>query len=663
MLRWATAALTGKETVRASLKRLASNKERRAAFGAGAKQFVGDNSDSLKGQDNAGAKDQFKRDKSLPKHMAGIGLGLLAKDNYPIVKAQDIGGGFGSKGAVAREDIALAAAAIDLGRPLKWIEDRSENLLDGGHAREEDITVSIAVDNDGTLRGLRVDLVFDQGAYPAFPITVAMFGGMMRVMFPGSYRWDAFEIRARAVATNKGRYVAYRGPWANETWARERMLDIVARALGMRPTDLRLKNMMGEDDMAPAMITGPTLDATMSTKKTLERAVELIDIDAFRVEQERARAAGRYLGLGIASYHEAAPGPPNYFSSVAPGSDMLMGEEAWAAIMPDGSVEVYTSQMPHGQSHETTYGQIVADELGVSRHDVKIVYGDTNRTPFGFIGTGGSRGGPMGGGAVKYSSREVRQQLVEQAAKMLEAAPADIEIVDGNVHVAGVPARGVTVADVAASAVSERGTVPSGVATGRRPGLPRSARRSSTAARATAAGRWPPTPASWRSTSRPVSSAFPRYLVVEDCGPIINPAIVDGQVRGGVAQGIGAVLYEKAAYDDDAQHAGRDVHGLPAADGDGDPRHRDPPPRDDLARWGERLPRRGRGRHDRRARRRHERDRGRTRAVRRSCRHPVQPALAHPRTRRRHRPRLTRAVTLLVGVDRTSSIGAAGAWL
>ena len=442
MLRWATAALTGKEPLRASLKRLASNKERRAAFGAGAKQFVGDNSDSLKGQDNAGAKDQFKRDKSLPKHMAGIGLGLLAKDTYPIVKAQDIGGGFGSKGAVAREDIALAAAAIDLGRPLKWIEDRSENLLDGGHAREEDITVSIAVDNDGTLRGLRVDLVFDQGAYPAFPITVAMFGGMMRVMFPGSYRWDAFEIRARAVATNKGRYVAYRGPWANETWARERMLDIVARALGMRPTDLRLKNMMGEDDMAPAMITGPTLDATMSTKKTLERAVELIDIDAFRVEQERARAAGRYLGLGIASYHEAAPGPPNYFSSVAPGSDMLMGEEAWTAIMPDGSVEVYTSQMPHGQSHETTYGQIVADELGVSRHDVKIVYGDTNRTPFGFIGTGGSRGGPMGGGAVKYSSREVRQQLVEQAAKMLEAAPADIEIVDGNVHVAGVPARG-----------------------------------------------------------------------------------------------------------------------------------------------------------------------------------------------------------------------------
>ncbi len=551
MLRWATAALTGKEPLRASLKRLASNKERRAAFGAGAKQFVGEHGDSLKGQDNAGPKDQFKRDKSLPKHIAGIGVALLAKDTYPIVKAQDIGGGFGSKGAVAREDIALAAAAIDLGRPLKWIEDRSENLLDGGHAREEDLTVSIAVDNDGTLRGLRVDLVFDQGAYPAFPITAASFAGMMRVLFPGSYRWDAFEIRARAVATNKGRYVAYRGPWANETWARERMLDIVARALGMRPTDLRLKNMMGDDDMAPAMITGPTLDATMSTKRTLERAIELIDIDAFRAEQARALAAGRYLGLGIASYHEPAPGPPNYWSSVSPGSDMLMGEEAWTAVMPDGSIEVYTSQMPHGQSHETTYGQIVADELGVSRHDVKIVYGNTNRTPFSVIGTGGSRGGPMGGGAVKYSSRDVRQQLVDQAAKMLEAAPADIEIVDGNVHVAGVPSRGLTVADVAASAVSERGTVPGRGAEGKGQEAAFSA---SIVYRGKGDGGWSvATHACIVEVDLETGLVgFPRYLVVEDCGPIINPAIVDGQVRGGVAQGIGAVLYEKAAYDDDA---------------------------------------------------------------------------------------------------------------
>jgi len=546
LLRWLTAALTGKETARSSMKRVANNKDRRSAFMGAAKQFVSDNAASLKGQDPEGMKAQLRKDRSLLKHMNLIGLGLLAKENYPVVKAQDIGGGFGSKAAVGREDIALAAAAIELGRSVKWIEDRSENLTDGGHGREEDLTVSIAVDDDGTFRGLRVDVVIDQGAYPGAPFGAAGVTGVMKVMFPGSYRWDAFEIRSRAVATNKGRYLAYRGPWANETWARERMVDIVARALGMTPTELRLKNMMGEDDMAPAMITGPTLDATMSTKKTLERAIELIDIDAFRDEQRAARAEGRYLGLGIASYHEAAPGPPNYWTSITPAAGMMMIEEATSAILPDGTVEIYTSQMPHGQSHETTYGQIVADELGVKREDVKLIYGNTDRTAFSFIGTGGSRGGPVGGGAVKYSSRAVREQLVEHAAKMLEASVEDIDIVEGNVHVAGVPSRGLTLAEVAASVVSERGTV------GSRGGEAAFAAAKSYAGKGD--GGWSvATHACIVEVDLETGRVtFPRYLVVEDCGPIINPAIVDGQVRGGVAQGVGAVLYEKVAFDGDA---------------------------------------------------------------------------------------------------------------
>jgi carbon-monoxide dehydrogenase large subunit len=298
--------------------------------------------------------------------------------------------------------------------------------------------------------------------------------------------------------------------------------------------------------MAPAMSTGPTLDATMSTKQTLERALELVDVDAFRRDQDAARAQGRHLGLGIACYHEAAPGPPNYWSCITPGTDMLMKEEATTAILPDGTVEVYTSQMPHGQSHETTYGQIVADELGVRRDDVRLVYGDTTRTAFSLIGTGGSRGGPVGGGAVKYSARTVRQQLVEQAAKMLEAEPADITIVDGNVHVAGVPARGITLGEVAAAAVAERGTI---------------AGRGGEAAFTAAASYAGKGDGGWSVATHVCivevdldtgRVAIPRYLVVEDCGPIINPAVVDGQVRGGVAQGIGAVLYEQVAYDADA---------------------------------------------------------------------------------------------------------------
>ncbi len=213
------------------MKGIATNKERRSKFVSGAKEFFAANAEGLKSQDNDGMKSQLKADKSFLKHANLIGLGLLGRDRYPDVIADDIGGGFGSKGSIAREDIALIAAAGELGRSVRWIEDRVENLMDGGQAREEDLTVSIAVDNDGTFRGLRVDLVVDQGAYPGFPVGAPTATRMMKVMFPGSYHWDAFEMRTRIVATNKGKYVAYRGPWANETWARERMIDIVAGAL------------------------------------------------------------------------------------------------------------------------------------------------------------------------------------------------------------------------------------------------------------------------------------------------------------------------------------------------------------------------------------------------------------------------------------------------
>jgi carbon-monoxide dehydrogenase large subunit len=543
MLRWAGAALTGKEPMRTALKRFVTDKHRRKAFLSAAKDFVSSNADSLKASDNSGPLSQVKADKSFLKHVNAIGLGLLGQENFPTVRAQDIGGGFGSKGSVAREDIALIAAAMDLGRSVKWIEDRVENLMDGGQAREEDLTLSIAVDDDGTFRGLKVDLVIDQGAYPAFPVGAALTTRIMKVMFPGSYRWEAFEMRSRIVASNKGKYVAYRGPWANETWARERMIDVVARALRLSPAEVRLKNMIGVDDMPTEMITGPSIDETMSTRKTLERALELLDLDQFETDRAAARENNHFLGLGIASYHEAAPGPPGYWEFVSPGNDALLNEEARTTVEADGSIVVYTSQMPHGQSHETTYGQIVADELGVPMSDVKLVYGDTSRTPFSLLGTGGSRGGPIGGGAVKYSAREVRQQIIDKASQLLEAAPADIEIVDGNIHVAGVPSRGTTYAEVAQLVVDERGESADDPAFDVIHGY-----------RGKGDGGWSvATHACIVDVDLDTGKVtFPRYLVVEDCGPIINPAIVNGQVRGGVAQGIGAVLYEQTTYDEDA---------------------------------------------------------------------------------------------------------------
>ena len=538
MLRWMTAALANKESVRSSIKNFATNKERRESFIAAAKEFMGQNGEAMQNQDNAGPKSQLGKDRSMLKHLPRTLFGLLGKEDYPTVKAKDIGGGFGAKGPVAREDIALAAAAISLGKSVKWIEDRVEHLVDGGHAREEDLLMSLALDNDGTFRGLKVDLVLDQGAYPAFPIGSAITTQIMRVMFPGAYRFDAFQIRARTVSTNKGKYVPYRGPWANETWARERIIDVAARALGFTPTELRLKNMFGDADMPTTMITGPSLDETMSTKKTLEHALQVVDVDAFRAEQETARAEGRHLGIGFAAYHEAAPGPPDYFDAVSPGSGALGTEYSRTTVERDGTIVVYTSQMPHGQSHETTYSQIVADELGVSIEDIKLIYGDTDRTPFSVIGTGGSRGGPLGGGSVKYSSREVRQQVIDAAADMLEASADDIDIINGNIHVSGVPARGVTFAQVAATVTSdaEHPFEATFGYTGKGDG-------------------------GWSCATHVCivdvdletgKVDIPRYVVVEDCGPVINPAIVDGQVRGGVAQGIGAVLYESSIYDAEA---------------------------------------------------------------------------------------------------------------
>jgi len=184
----------------------------------------------------------------------------------------------------------------------------------------------------------------------------------------------------------------------------------------MDPAELRLKNMHGPDDFPAAMITGPTLDVTASVMGTLKRALE--EIDGMDIETMRAEAAadGKKLGVGIASYHEAAPGPPNFLASVNPGTDALAAEQARATIESDGRIVMYTSQSPHGQSHVTTYKQVVADEFGVPMEDVEIVWGNTDTTQFSLLGTGGSRGGPMGGGAMKYSAREVRQEINDLAA-------------------------------------------------------------------------------------------------------------------------------------------------------------------------------------------------------------------------------------------------------
>jgi carbon-monoxide dehydrogenase large subunit len=436
----------------------------------------------------------------------------------------DIGGSFGLKLGAGREDIAVCAASRALGRPVKWIEDRNEHLMASGHAREESMDAALAYSADGDLLAIDVDMVVDTGAYPGMG---GMIGGLIQMMLPGPYKMVGSRFRSRSCVTNKAAYVAYRGPWAAEVFTRERMIDIAAKQLGMEPLDVRLRNVVTRDQEPTRMITGRSL-AGVTTRESLERMAEIVDLRAFRKRQADARARGRHLGIGFASYIEAAPGP-----NEGGGGGVMGGENMRMRLDADGTVLVYTAQMPHGQSHETTFAQIAADEIGVPFEQVRVVVGDSDTAPFGF--TGGSRAATMAGGATLHSARTLKEKILSVSADLLEAAPGDLEIHDGKVAVRGVPVSAVGLAEVAAAAKDDADLEVVTSFDGGKGG--------------------------WSGGTHcaivevDVETGLvdiERYVVVEDCGKLINPAIVDGQVRGGVAQGIGAVLLERSAYDPDS---------------------------------------------------------------------------------------------------------------
>ena len=460
-----------------------------------------------------------------------------------IVNAQDIGGAFGSKAQVYREDLSVLAASKLLGRPVKWVEDRRENLTTSGQAREEDVTVEVAVKNDGTLLGMRVDMIMDQGAYPTPPNAVNGFGVMARTLFPAAYRLPALSFRVRVVFSNKASYVPYRGPWAIETFVRERVLDLIARELHLDPTDVRRKNLLGPADLPTSMITGP--DITHTTMPiTLERALEHIGYEQLLEEQRRARQGGRLIGIGVINLMEFAPGPKNFFPSL--GMPAAVPEQARVRLEIDGHVTVFSAQAPHGQSHETTLAQVVADELGVAIDAVRVVHGDTSSSPFSLIGTGGSRSSSITVGAARFATRKVKQKALRIAAGMLEVAADDLEIVNGMVRVKGAPDRLLPLGNVAMAAYMAPHVLPPGDEMGFEETAAYDGGDVTGWAYATHA-------CVVEVDQNTGQVAIRRYVVVEDCGEIINPAIADGQIRGGVAQGLGAVLLERSAYDADGQ--------------------------------------------------------------------------------------------------------------
>jgi aerobic carbon-monoxide dehydrogenase large subunit len=463
---------------------------------------------------------------------AAMRLGIEA-DKVRVV-AGDIGGSFGLKIGASREELAVAAASRALGRPVKWIEDRSENLTASGQAREESFNVRAAVSDDGDLLGLDVAMVVDTGAYP---VMGTMVPAIIEMMLPGPYKLAALGFESTAVTTNKASYIAYRGPWASETFVRERVLDLLAKDLGLDPLEIRLRNLAPRTDPPFIMITGRPLTG-VTAKESLERIAQVVDIPAFRRRQAEERARGRYLGIGLATFIEAAPGPR---SPEGPSGPMGM-EFMRLTLADDGVVTLFTGQMPHGQSHQTTLAQIAADEFGVPFEQVRVIVGDSDVVPFGL--TGGSRSATMTGGVTLHGARQLKGKVLDFAAHLIEASAQDLDIVDGQVQVRGDPDSAIPVAEVARQAAS--GEFGADVDTN----------FEVEASFDGGEGGW-----SGGSHCAIVEVdaetglvRIERYVAAEDCGALINPAVVEGQIRGGIAQGIGAVLLERSAYDQDGNY-------------------------------------------------------------------------------------------------------------
>jgi carbon-monoxide dehydrogenase large subunit len=456
---------------------------------------------------------------------------LLGLPEHRIrVITRDVGGGFGQKVMPLREDMCLLLAARKVPAALKWSEDRQENLLSAGQARHEHADVRMAFDESGTILAAAFDHVMDVGAYPTpWPVGTGAVAGML---FPGPYRIPAATFRHTSMFSNTAGRTAYRGPWAFESLAREVTLDIAARRMGIDPAELRRRNLLRLDEMPYANPCGMPY-GHMSPLETFEQALSILGYEKFRAGQESARLEGRYLGVGISTYAEPTTGAMGPYAT----------EGATIRIEPSGKVNVYLAGGSSGNSLETTAVQLTADALGADIGDVATIQGDTAVTPYGG-GTGGSRSGSMIAGAVGETASVLRDRLRALAGHKLEADPADIELGGSRAAVRGDPDTALTFADLASIAYFRPAELPPGIP----PGLEASARY--------AAGE----PMLWANATHVCTCEADigtgavrllRYIVSEDCGPMINPDVVEGQIAGGVVQGIGGALLEHLAYDED----------------------------------------------------------------------------------------------------------------
>ena len=447
-------------------------------------------------------------------------LGLEEDDVRIIV--EDVGGGFGSKGGCFGEEVAVAVAARRLKRPVKWIEERSENCAVTWHGRGQIQDVELAAMRDGTVLAIRSQILADMGGhlepYSAFVPTITPD------LQTGCYRIAGSQNSVTGVYTNAAPTGPYRGAGRPEAiFLIERMMDRLAAELDIDPVDLRIKNFIAPSEF-PYKNAGGLIYDSGNYEATLRRLVEVADYKRLREQQARAREEGRLQGIGIATYVE-----------VAAGSE---ADEATVRLERDGTLTVITGSTPHGQGHQTTWAQIAADEFGVPLERVKVIYGDTDQPAYA-IGTFGSRSAAVSGATVFTVSQKLATQLRALAALAFEAAAADITLQDGRLQVRGVPSRAMTLEQLADWAFQAR----------------READLTTTAEFAPDDSVFPFGAHLACVEVDPETGAVKvlRYVAVDDCGPVINPMIVDGQVHGAIAQGLAQALYEGVEYSEDGQ--------------------------------------------------------------------------------------------------------------
>jgi carbon-monoxide dehydrogenase large subunit len=472
----------------------------------------------------------------IPHLVRSLVAGMLnLPENHVRVIAPDVGGGFGQKLQVYVEEALMGYLAMTLDRPVKWTETRRENFMASIQGRDQIGVMELALKRDGTILGLRYEVIADMGAYyqlltPAIPTLTGL-------MLCGSYKIPAVRMTKKAVFTNKMCTDAYRGAGRPEaTFLLERMMDLAAKELGMDPAEIRRKNFIPPDAFPYTTPHGITYDSG-NYEAALNRALELVEYEKWRKEQQEARKQGRYIGIGISSYVEIC--------GMGPSKAMPAGgwESATVRVEPSGKVIVLTGAHPHGQGEETSFTQIVAEELGVAPEDVMVIHGDTEKVQYG-IGIFGSRGLAVGGTAVYMAAQRVKEKARKIAAFLLNVSEAEVESRDGTFVNRNDPSKFVNWQQIAQAAYDPKNYPPD-----MEPGL-------------VATAFYEPSNFTFPSGTHICVCEVDietgevkilKYVAVDDCGKVVNPLLVEGQIIGGIVQAFGQAMMERCVYDENGQ--------------------------------------------------------------------------------------------------------------